>query len=75
MTACSRALTVSGPVTDESGNTLRSITVLFKHTGTATVTDLDGQCSLLVPQATDILVFCFTRIQHPGHGRGRTQCQ
>ncbi len=52
--------TVSGTVTEESGETLIGVSVLVKGTSTGTVTDLDGAYSLSVPEGSDILVFSYT---------------
>lgn len=52
------ALNVSGRVTSLSDNTpLPGVNVLVKGTGTGTVTDVEGQYSLNVPNENDTLVF------------------
>jgi len=50
--------TVSGIVTDHSGNPLPFATVAVKETTTGTVTNIDGKYSLTVPENA-ILVFSF----------------
>jgi len=55
--------TVSGVVTDESGEGLIGASVLVKGTGTGTVTDIDGSYSLEVPAGSETLVFSYTGYQ------------
>ncbi len=51
---------ISGTVTDSStGQTLPGVNILVQGTGTGTVTDMDGEYSLAVPQAGASLVFSF----------------
>lgn len=52
--------TVSGTVTDASGETLIGASVLVKGTTTGTVTDFDGKFSLSVPEGAKTLVFSYT---------------
>ncbi len=52
--------TVTGTVTDESGEALIGASILVKGTTSGTVTDLDGKYSLSVPEASSILVFSYT---------------
>lgn len=49
---------VSGRVTDETGEPLPGVTVVVEGTSKGTVTDLEGQYSILV-QPEDVLVFSF----------------
>lgn len=50
--------TVSGKVTDESGETLPGVNVVLKGTTTGTTTDLDGNFRLSVNES-DILIFSY----------------
>ena len=52
--------TVSGTVTDESGETLIGVSILVEGTSTGTVTDLDGEYSITVPEGSNTLVFSYT---------------
>ncbi len=52
--------TVSGVVTDDTGETLPSATVVIKGTTQGTITDFDGKYSLVVPNAQTVLVYSFT---------------
>ncbi|NRB49103.1 MAG: SusC/RagA family TonB-linked outer membrane protein [Saprospiraceae bacterium] len=52
--------TVTGTVTDESGEALIGASILVKGTTSGTVTDLDGKYSLSVPEASSTLVFSYT---------------
>ncbi len=52
--------TVTGTVTDETGETLIGASVLVKGTTTGTVTDIDGSYSLDVPAGEQTLVFSYT---------------
>ncbi|UCG28044.1 MAG: TonB-dependent receptor [Bacteroidales bacterium] len=52
--------TVTGKVTDESGESLPGVTVLIKGTQTGTTTDIDGNYALTLDDPSqDILVFSF----------------
>jgi TonB-linked SusC/RagA family outer membrane protein len=51
---------VSGSVTDTEGEPLIGVNILVKGTSQGTVTDLDGQFSIDVPEGRDILVFSYT---------------
>jgi len=51
---------VTGTVTDESGEALIGASVLVKGTTTGTVTDIDGTYSLDIPQGEQTLVFSYT---------------
>lgn len=51
--------TVSGKVTDETGQPLPQVTVLLKGTTTGTPTDADGNFRLSVPDAGGTLLFRF----------------
>ena len=52
--------TLTGKVTDTSGEPLIGASVLIKGTSTGTVTDLDGNFELSVPGGSQVLVFSFT---------------
>lgn len=52
--------TISGQVIDESGESLIGATVLVKGTTTGTVTDIDGNYSIRVPEGSNILEFSYT---------------
>ena len=52
--------TVTGTVTDDSGETLIGVSILAGGTTTGTVTDLDGNYSISIPDATTTLVFSYT---------------
>ena len=52
---------VSGTVTDAAdGTTLIGVNILIKDSGTGTVTDIDGNYTLSVPDANTVLVFSYT---------------
>ena len=53
-------ITVSGTVKDATGQTLIGVNILVKGTSTGTTTDFDGNYSLSVPSADDLLVFQYT---------------
>lgn len=61
MTLCVRAQdrTISGKVTDETGQGLPSVTVLLKGTTVGAPTEADGSFRLTVPSEGGILVFRF----------------
>jgi hypothetical protein len=50
---------VSGTITDENGDVLIGASVLIKGTSQGTVSDLDGQYSLTVPEGNQVLVFSY----------------
>ena len=52
--------TISGTVTDPSGETLIGTSILVKGTSTGTVTDFDGTYSIDVPEGATTLVFSYT---------------
>lgn len=52
--------TVTGTVTDQSGETLISVNVVVKGTTVGTITDLDGKYSIKVPDGSNTLVFSYT---------------
>lgn len=54
-----QAVTVSGTVTDETGEGMPSVNVLVKGTTTGVITDLDGRYSISVPGNNAVLVFSF----------------
>ncbi len=51
---------ISGTITDESGDALIGATILVKGTTTGAVTDIDGSYSLDVPAGSDVLIFSYT---------------
>ena len=53
--------TITGTVTDDSGETLIGATVLAQGTTTGTVTDFDGKYALTVPEGATTLVVSFRR--------------
>jgi TonB-dependent starch-binding outer membrane protein SusC len=57
--AYSMAQEITGMVTDENGAGLPGVNVIIKGTTEGTVTNLDGEYSLTVSEASDILVFSF----------------
>lgn len=48
---------VSGTVLDEEGNPLPGVTVYFKGTSIGTVTDMNGQYSIELPESVKVIVF------------------
>jgi TonB-linked SusC/RagA family outer membrane protein len=52
--------TITGTVTDETGETLIGASILVKGTTTGTVTDIDGTYSIDVPSGRNTLVFSYT---------------
>lgn len=50
---------ISGKVTDESGNELPGVNVLVKDTDIGTITDLEGNYTLNVPDDATMLVFSY----------------
>jgi TonB-linked SusC/RagA family outer membrane protein len=57
------AQTVSGTVTDDSGETIPGVNVLVKGTSVGTITDIDGSYSINMPDGSNILVFSFIGYQ------------
>ena len=55
-----QAQTVSGKVTDETGESLIGATVLVEGTTTGTVTDIDGMYSVAIPAGAEALTFSYT---------------
>ena len=51
--------TVTGTVTDETGETLPGVSVLVKGTALGTATDLDGRFSISVPEGSETLVVSY----------------
>ncbi len=60
MTTLMAQRTVTGVVSDESGEGLIGASILVKGTGTGTVTDIDGSYSLELPAGAETLVFSYT---------------
>ncbi len=52
--------TISGTITDESGEALIGASILAKGSDAGTVTDIDGSYSLSVPDGTSTLVVSYT---------------
>lgn len=50
---------VSGKVSDDSGETLPGVNVVLKGTTTGTITDIDGNYKMSIPQDGGVLVFSF----------------
>lgn len=50
---------ISGTVTDEKGETLPGVAVMVRGTETGTVTDINGEFQLSVPNTYDFLVFSY----------------
>lgn len=58
------AQTVKGKITDSKGETLPSVNVVIEGTTIGTVTDIDGEYQLMIPNADkDVLVFSFIGFQ------------
>ena len=51
--------TITGKVTDESGESLPGVTVMVKGTATGTITNFDGIYSLTLPDEAEVLVFSY----------------
>ena len=61
------ARVISGTVTDPTGETVISASVLVKGTTIGTVTDFDGNYTLEVPDDATVLVFSYIhRYGNPG---------
>ncbi len=54
---------ISGKIVDENGQPLPGVSVLIKGTATGTVTDIDGNFRLSVPDEAEILLFSFVGYQ------------
>ena len=52
--------TVSGTLTDNTGDTLIGASVIAKGTSVGTVTDIDGSYSLNVPEGVNTLIYSYT---------------
>jgi TonB-dependent starch-binding outer membrane protein SusC len=50
---------ISGKVTDASGQPLPGVSIIVKGTTTGTVTDVDGNFSLTLPENAEVLAFSF----------------
>lgn len=65
--------TVRGKVVDEKGGPLPGASVVAKGTSIGTITDIDGNFELSVPETTDVLTFSFIgfeNVEIPLDGRG-----
>ena len=51
--------TVTGTVTDETGQTMPAVNILVKGSSTGTATDTDGKFSITVPNDQAVLVISF----------------
>jgi iron complex outermembrane receptor protein len=54
---------IQGTVRDENGEPMIGVSILEKGTGNGTVTDLDGSYSLVVKDASSVLVFSYVGYQ------------
>ena len=54
-----QARTITGVVTDQTGETVISASVVVKGTTIGTVTDFDGNYSIDVPDDAKVLIFSF----------------
>jgi len=54
-----QGLTVTGIVTDETGETMPGVNIKVKGTSTGTVTDIDGKYSIIPPNEDAVLIFSF----------------
>src|SRR5690606_38905463 len=61
--AHAQADVVTGQVKDERGETLPGANVVIKGTNVGTTTDIDGQYSIRLQSASDVLVFSFVGYQ------------
>jgi len=52
-------ITVSGKITDDDGETLPGVNIVIKGTTIGTITDVDGNYRIQVPNQSSILVFSF----------------
>ncbi len=52
--------TVTGKVTDDEGESLIGVSILVEGTTAGTVTDLDGNYSLTVPDGSNMVIFSYT---------------
>jgi len=50
---------ISGKVTEKGGSSLPGVSIVVKGTTIGTITDLDGQFSMQIPQSAQTLVFSF----------------
>ncbi|MBL4650013.1 MAG: carboxypeptidase-like regulatory domain-containing protein, partial [Aureispira sp.] len=51
--------TISGVVTDESGESIIGATVLMKGSASGTITDIDGNYSIEIPEEATALLFSY----------------
>src|SRR5690606_23877356 len=61
-------LTVTGVVTDETGDLLPGVSVVVKGTSVGTITNFDGEFSVKVNEEDDMLVFSYIGyvvVEHP----------
>jgi TonB-linked SusC/RagA family outer membrane protein len=55
----SQDITITGKVTSSNGESLPGVNVLIEGTSTGTVTDLEGQYTLSVPNPNAVIIFSF----------------
>jgi TonB-linked SusC/RagA family outer membrane protein len=59
LSANAQQITVTGTTTDETGETLASVTVVVKGTTTGVISDIDGKYSISVPNRDAVLIFSY----------------
>ncbi|MQY78695.1 MAG: SusC/RagA family TonB-linked outer membrane protein [Bacteroidetes bacterium] len=57
--ANAQEMTITGTVTESSGSSLPGVNIVIKGTSTGTITNVDGNYSITVPDENSILVFSF----------------
>ncbi|MFT7588472.1 MAG: TonB-linked SusC/RagA family outer membrane protein [Limisphaerales bacterium] len=58
-TAFAQTRTISGTITSDDGETLPGAAVIVKGTNIGTITDIDGQFVISVPEGNDVLTFTY----------------
>jgi TonB-linked SusC/RagA family outer membrane protein len=64
MLGLSQQLQVSGKVTDAGDESIPGVNVLIEGTSEGTITDMNGNYSLVVPDANGVLVFSFVGMEN-----------
>lgn len=59
LSAVQQVKNIKGKVTDSSGASLPGVSVVVKGTTNGTITDLNGNYSLIIPEGSEVLVFSF----------------